>query len=218
MFQEVGCPIFVKQRWVADGDLVVGVAFDFLSVSAKPMLKSALAKRPHMKKFLPILALALLTSPLASRATVPTHPTVVFDNKSTELSVSLMSAPPASSKDLWLTLDDLTRATGFVLKPQGVCRKELCFPLPAARKSEFLIKRGSTQWFNLSAFARMLHQPIAYDEALATWYFGPRPGVQSNYLASFQAPNFTLPDMEGKPHSLADFRGKKVLIITWASW
>jgi hypothetical protein len=173
-----------------------------------------------MKKFLPILALALLTSPFVSRAAVSARPTVIFDGKSTELASSLPLAqlPAHSAKDLWLTLDDLTRATGFVLKPQGVCRKELCFPLPAARKSEFLINRGSTQWFNLSAFARMLHQPIAYDDALATWYFGPRPEVQSNYLASFQAPNFTLPDMDGKPHSLSDFRGKKVLIITWASW
>ncbi|PYS58122.1 MAG: hypothetical protein DMF74_24460, partial [Acidobacteria bacterium] len=30
--------------------------------------------------------------------------------------------------------------------------------------------------------------------------------------------NFTLPDLNGKLHSLADFRGKKVLLVTWASW
>jgi cytochrome oxidase Cu insertion factor (SCO1/SenC/PrrC family) len=74
------------------------------------------------------------------------------------------------------------------------------------------------QWFNLSAFARMLHQPVAHDELFATWYFGPRPEAQNNYLQSLDAPNFTLPDMDGKPHSLSDFRGKKVLIVTWASW
>lgn len=178
-----------------------------------------------MKKLLPILTLALLASPLANRAAVSARPTVIFDGKSTELSVSLAPAPSSSSapltsstNDLWVTLADLTRATGFELKPQGVCRKELCFPIPSSRKSDFLIKRGNVQWFNLSAFARMLHEPVAYDAALATWYFGPRPEVQSSYLSSFQAPNFTLPDMEGKPHSLSDFRGKKVLIVTWASW
>jgi AhpC/TSA family len=32
-------------------------------------------------------------------------------------------------------------------------------------------------------------------------------------------PEFTLPDMQtGKPVSLADFRGKKVLLIHFASW
>jgi hypothetical protein len=171
-----------------------------------------------MKKFLPILALALLAFPLVASATGTFHTTVIFDGKPTELTSALDPQPMGSSKDLWVTTSDLTRATGFEVKPQGVCRKELCFPLPSARKSEFLTRHGNIQWFNLSAFARMLHQPIAFDSDLATWYFGPRPEVQNNYLASFQAPNFTLPDMNGKPHSLSDFRGKKVLIVTWASW
>jgi hypothetical protein len=181
------------------------------------MLKSARTNESHMKKFLPFLALVLLTlvSPFASRAAVASHPTVIFDGKTTELSAP---SPIAPSSDLWVTLDDLTRATGFVVKPEGVCRKELCFPLPKNRRAEFLVKRGNTQWFNLSAFARLLHQPVAHDDALSTWYFGPRPEVQNDYLASLEAPNFTLPDMDGKPHSLADFHEKKVLIITWASW
>ncbi len=49
------------------------------------------------------------------------------------------------------------------LKPQGVCRDEMCFPLPNARRSEFLTKRGKTEWFNLSEFARLLRQPVARD-------------------------------------------------------
>jgi len=170
-----------------------------------------------MKKFLPILALALLAFPLVSGAAVSPRRTIIFDGKTTDVTAP---APAIPSNDLWITVADLTRATGFVVKPQGVCRAELCFPLPKNRKSEFLInsKQGNTQWFNLSAFARLLHQSVAYDAALNIWYFGPRPEVQNNYLASFQAPNFTLPDMNGKPHSLSDFRGKKVLIVTWASW
>ena len=31
-------------------------------------------------------------------------------------------------------------------------------------------------------------------------------------------PDFSLPDRDGKMHKLSDFRGKKVLVITWASW
>jgi hypothetical protein len=182
------------------------------------MLKSARENNLTMKNFLIILAVALL-APFASHAAVSAHSTVIFDGKSTEL-----AAPPQieqsaqAPNDLWLTLDDLTRATGFELKPQGMCRKELCFPLPSARRSEFLMKQGNVQWFNLSAFARMLHQPIAYDAELATWYFGPRPEAQNSFLQSLEAPDFTLPDMNGKPHSLSEFRGKKVLIVTWASW
>ena len=33
-----------------------------------------------------------------------------------------------------------------------------------------------------------------------------------------QAPAFTLPDLDGKPHSLSDYRGKKVLLVAYASW
>jgi AhpC/TSA family protein len=182
---------------------------------AKPVLKSAAVAASHVKKFLPIIALSLLVAPFVSGATVSSKRTIIFDGKATEVSTPSAAMP---ANDLWITAAELTRATGFEVKPQGVCRKELCFPLPSARKSEFLVKHGNVQWFNLSAFARLLRQPIAFDKALATWYFGPRPEVQNNYLASFQAPNFTLPDTEGKTHSLSDFRGKKVLIVTWASW
>jgi hypothetical protein len=110
------------------------------------------------------------------------------------------------------------RATRFVIKPQGVCRDELCFPLPKNRKAEFVSKKGATTWFNLSEFAKLIRQPVVVDQKNGVWYFGVRDAEQSGYLTSLEAPNFTLPDLNGKLHSLADFRGKKVLLVTWASW
>jgi hypothetical protein len=170
-----------------------------------------------MKRIAPIFALGVLfvlsAFPVSSDA--PAHPVIIFDGKSTELSAA---SPFAQSQDLWVTFADLTRATGFELKPQGVCRAELCFPLPPARNAEFVSKRGADTWFNLSAFARLLRQPVARDASFNAWYFGPRPAAQNEFLSSLKAPDFTLPDMNGKQHSLTDFRGKKVLIVTWASW
>lgn len=144
--------------------------------------------------------------------------TIIYDDVITEVAASPASMPASKSADLWITLADLKRATRFVVKPQGVCRDELCFPIPKARKQAFLTKRGSTTWFNLAEFARLVRQPVAYDMEQSAWFFGPRADEQNGYLATLTAPDFTLPDMNGKTHSLSDFRGKKVLLLTWASW
>ena len=124
------------------------------------------------------------------------------------------------SKDLWVSMKDLTRVTRFELKPQGMCRGELCFPIPKSRTKEFVTMspKPKTTWFNLSEFARLIHQPVAYDDAQSVWYFGQRTEEQNGYIASLEAPDFKLPDWNLRTHSLSDFRGKKVLLITWASW
>jgi hypothetical protein len=139
--------------------------------------------------------------------------TVIYDGLATEVTAAADASP-----ELWITTSDLTRATRFAIKPQGVCRDELCFPLPKSRTALFISRKGATTWFNLTEFARLIKQPFASDAKNGVWYFGPRATEQNGYLASLAAPNFTLPDLNGKVHSLADFRGKKVLLITWASW
>lgn len=139
--------------------------------------------------------------------------TVIYDQVATEVGAA---AEPGS--DLWVTMQDLKRATRFVVKPRGVCRDELCFPLPKARKAEFIARREAATRFNLSAFARLIKQPVAFDEKHQVWYFGPPAQAIHDRLASLEAIDFTLPDMSGKRHSLSDFRGKKVLLLTWASW
>jgi hypothetical protein len=166
-----------------------------------------------MLKTLACIAVASLVAAATSYAADQGRTAVINDGVATEVTAS-----SASSKDLWITMKDLKRATGFVVKPQGVCRDELCFPLPAKRKAEFISKRGAVTWFNLTAFAALVKQPVARDEKDGVWYFGKRGDERGTYLASLEAPNFTLPDINGKMHSLADYRGKKVLLVTWASW
>ena len=167
-----------------------------------------------MLKTLVCIAIAsLLAAAASSGATDKDRAAVIYDGVPTEVTAS-----SEASKDLWVTMNDLKRATRFVVKPQGVCRDELCFPLPAKRKAEFISKRGAVTWFNLTAFAALVKQPVAHDEKNGVWYFGKREDERGTYLASLEAPNFTLPDINGNMHSLADYRGKKVLLVTWASW
>jgi len=160
-----------------------------------------------------VLFAILATFAVTARASDGKTRVVIYDSVATEVS-------PASepSNDLWITTSDLTRATRFVIKPQGVCRDELCFPLPKNRKAEFVLKKGATTCFNLSEFAKLINQAVVTDQKNGVWYFGARAAEQNDGLASFAAPHFTLPDLNGKLHTLSDFRGKKVLLVTWASW
>ena len=165
-----------------------------------------------MIKCLPILAI-VITSVGAVRAAGQDKRIVIYDGVATEVAVA-----PNISTDLWITTSDLMRATRFVIKPQGVCRDELCFPLPKSRRAEFVLKKGATTWFNMGEFAKLIRQPVVVDQKNGIWYFGVRDAEQNGYLTSLEAPNFTLPALNGRMYSLSDFRGKKVLLVTWASW
>jgi hypothetical protein len=165
-----------------------------------------------MVKYLVLLVICA-TCFITARAADQNTRVVIYDGVAIEV-----AAASELSNDLWITTNDLTRSTRFVIKPQGVCRDELCFPLPKSRQAEFVSKKGATTWFNLIEFARLIKQPFATDPKNGVWYFGARAAEQTGYLTSLKAPDFTLPDLNGKLHSLADFRGKKVLLVTWASW
>jgi hypothetical protein len=153
--------------------------------------------------------LLLATLPAAAKEQ---RATIVYDDAATDVTSAREDAG-----QLWITTADLKRATRFEVKPQGVCRDELCFPLPKAKQDAFIHKDAGQTWFNMTAFAQLVHQPVAHDAALATWYFGVRAD-QRQQLGSLQAPDFSLPDLQGKLHRLSDFRGKKILLVTWASW
>jgi hypothetical protein len=135
--------------------------------------------------------------------------TIIYSDKTT-----LVSSALVEGENLWLSSADFTGATGWELKPQGACLGDRCVPIPAGRESEF-VRPGS---FNISALARHLGQPIVRDEQHALWSFSEAPDEIGNRLLSLDAPDFTLPDLEGKLHSLSDYRGSKVMLMSWASW
>jgi hypothetical protein len=124
----------------------------------------------------------------------------------------------AEGDALWLPLTDLTASTGWELKPEGVCKDEICVPVPDSRRQALLREEPSGTFFNLTEFARLIEQPVAHDEKHSIWYFGPAGWEWKTRLSSREATDFTLPDLTGRLHSLSELRGKKVFLLFWASW
>ncbi|HUQ40509.1 MAG TPA: hypothetical protein VM030_10175 [Acidimicrobiales bacterium] len=105
----------------------------------------------------------------------------------------------------------LTRATGFVRKPEGLCRGEVCIPVrPGSGLDDNAV--------DLVAVASVLGRPIAVDEDAGAVYLGPAATERAAVLRSGRAPDFTLPDLDGRLHSLSDLLGRKVVLAVYGSW
>jgi hypothetical protein len=115
---------------------------------------------------------------------------------------------------LWLKPVDLDRVSGWTHRAEGFCRGDVCIPVPAALKDSVI--EGDR--FNLVALAGLLGRPVVADVEHHVWCVGAAAADRKRTLTSLEAPNFTLPDLDGNMHSLADYRGKKVMVVSWASW
>ena len=113
----------------------------------------------------------------------------------------------AATSGLWLSADEVERATGWALKPEGMCQDDVCVPLP--------VRDGRV---DVAAFWRLLDRPVVSDAAGATWVLGAGAEQRNAALAGLLAPDFTLPDLDGAAHTLSALRGNKVFLCTWASW
>jgi hypothetical protein len=135
--------------------------------------------------------------------------TVLYDDR--VVTLDRIGADPKEAADaLWIRTADLPRVNGFELKPQGACRADLCIPIPKA------FTRG--RFFNLTAFAAKAGQRIVAEPAARVWSLGEMQALGGGLANSRIAPDFEVPDRVGRPVHLAGFRGKKALVITWASW
>jgi hypothetical protein len=98
--------------------------------------------------------------------------------------------------------DELTRRTGWEIKPQGACRGEACVPLRDP--------------FDVRDFADRLGMALVRDKRHDIWALGPESVGRT--LASALLPDIVLPDRDGEDFALRSLRGTKVFMIAWASW
>lgn len=158
-------------------------------------------------------ALIAASGPVAfaqAPATESSSATVLYLDRTVEIERTL-----EDPTDLWIPAADLPRVNDFVLKPEGACLDDLCIPVAGDR---LVVERDGESWFSLSGFADKLSQAVVHDAERVVWSFGTIPVVAAPFHERAVAPDFVLPDREGDPVRLSDFRGHKVLLLTWASW
>ena len=109
--------------------------------------------------------------------------------------------------ELRATPDELAARTGWVAKPEGLCKGAMCVPIPG----------GTGDDLDLEAIAERLGMPVLHDEAHGVYALGPAT-VSGRALDTAEVPEITLPDLDGRPWSLSSMRGKRMVVFAWASW
>jgi hypothetical protein len=104
------------------------------------------------------------------------------------------------------------QALGWSLEDGVLCRDTLCVPVPDG------VELRGEDGIDLAGLARALDRPLALDlDERAACLGAPAP-ERASALRSLVAPDFTLPDLQGRAHALSEQRGRKVLLVVWASW
>lgn len=103
-------------------------------------------------------------------------------------------------------VETFERETGWILTAEGACRGGVCVALPA---------EGPT--VDLAVVAERLGMGLVHDRRHGLWAVGPAT-LSGRALESAEAPDFVLPDVDGRLFRLSGLRGRKVVVVAWASW
>ena len=122
----------------------------------------------------------------------------------------------------YVNAETLATEAGIAIKrlpgQQGIaaCSRERC-----AVVKDFL-REGDATWVGVRGLAQALNVTPKFDAARKKvgFTFDARAAPAANTAAGVGqlAPDFRLPKLDGTTVALSDFRGKRVLINSWASW
>ena len=132
--------------------------------------------------------------------------TLLYDGEVREISAR------RDGERIYLDPDALRQSLGWELKDEGLCRAGAC--IPVRTRGDLSDEAGS----ELGAFAEVLGRPLAVEANEWVAALGTGAAERGRELLALEAPDFELPDLSGKLHSLSQYRGKKILLFMHASW
>jgi hypothetical protein len=106
-------------------------------------------------------------------------------------------------KTLDIHADRFAVETGWVIKPEGACKGDVCVPLP--------------EGFSVAKAAERLGMALVHDAEHGLWALGPE-SLNGRALTTAEAPELTLKDLDGQNFHLSSLRGRKVVLVSWAPY
>lgn len=115
-------------------------------------------------------------------------------------------------RSLHISKSEFETGTGWALKPEGACQGSVCIPLSRPPLSS---PAGDT--IDVAHVAHDMGMPLVAAGEHRLWALGPA-AIGLRALASAEAPDLGLPDLDGNIFSLSSLRGQKVLLYAWAPY
>ena len=106
-----------------------------------------------------------------------------------------------------VTPAEFEAATGWALKPEGACRGDVCVPL----------REAPGERVDALAVAEALGMPVVQDATHGVRAIGPAT-LNGRALATADAADVELEDLDGKPFRLSRLKGQKILVYAWAPY
>ena len=106
----------------------------------------------------------------------------------------------------------LVDALGWELKPQGLCRDDVCVPV---RDPEALVVGAG---LDIAAVAAALGRPAVVDAQARLAAVALDSEVRRRALDALVAPPFSLDDLDGNRHHLEEWHDRKKLLVAFSTW
>ena len=111
-------------------------------------------------------------------------------------------------RSLDITCEEFESQSGWSLRPEGACKGDRCIPLPGRETTSGRV--------DVALLSQRLGMPLLHDEAHGVYALGPE--TTGRVLESASCPEIVLEDLDGQAFSFSSLRGRKVVMVAWASW
>ncbi len=103
--------------------------------------------------------------------------------------------------------------TGWELRVEGLCNGDKCVPV---RDRSLVVPEPGV--LDLARVLPLLDRPFVIDTTSLIVSVGSTHAARREALVDRRAPDFSLPGLDGRVHSLNELRGRLTVLVTFSTW